>query len=53
MINRVDTALKDLLFVLAKQFNEFLGTIPMDSSSLRDVVTHTGQEALIEFNQMI
>lgn len=53
MIDRVDTALKDLLLVLAKQFNELLGAIPMDSPRLRDIVIHIGQEALVELDQVI
>ena len=53
MIDCVDTALKDLLLVLAKQLYELLGAIPMDSSRLRDIVVHIGQEALVELDQMI
>ena len=53
MVNRVHATLEDLLLVRAEQLNELFSAVPVDRSRLGDIVSHRGQEILVELNQMV
>ena len=53
MVNCVDATLENILLVRAEQLNKLLGSIPVNRSCLSDIVSHRGQEILVELNQMV
>lgn len=53
MFDRVDAPLEHCFLMIAEKFNEFLSPIPMNSSRLRDVISHRWQEVLVKLDQMV